>query len=50
MIYLNNLRSAFSIPIINSNGITVFKYYLNKILNKKNLNIIDDYRVNLDID
>ena len=50
IIYLNNLRSAFSIPIINSNGITVFKYYLNKILNKKNLNIIDDYRVNLDID
>lgn len=50
MIYLDNLRSAFSIPIINSNGITVFKYYLNKILNKKSLNIIDDYRVNLDID
>ena len=50
MIYLDNLRSAFSIPIINSNGITVFKYYLNKILNKKSLNIIDDYRENLDID
>ena len=48
MIDLNNLRSA-SIPIINSNGITIFKYYLNKIL-IKNLNVIDDYRVNLDID
>ena len=31
MIDLNSLRSAFSIPIINSNGITIFKYYLNKI-------------------
>ena len=50
MIYLDNLRSAFSIPIINSNGITVFKYYLNKILNKKSQNIIDDYRVNFNID
>ena len=40
--YLNNLRSAFSIPLLNSNGITLIKYNLNKILNKKNN--IDEYR------